>query len=216
MFVVGLGANLGSREAYLVAALRLLAERVRVVARSRLYVTAPVGPPQPDFLNAAARIETELAPDELLELALDIERRLGRVRRERWGPRTIDLDLLHWSGGAVDAPGLSLPHPRLAERPFALAPLLDVAPELASRYGTIEAPPVRVWLDEGGAPIDSDDALAWAHNRSVPLAPERRLEVARVDGAAALKGAPSDAWIAFERDEADGLRGVALLRARTS
>lgn len=146
IYVVGLGSNLGDREANLLAAERLLAARhdVEVEARSALYATPPVGPPQPDYLNSALRLRTELAPQALLEVLLEAERRLGRVRTERWGPRIIDLDILYWAGGVVDEPRLQVPHPRLTERSFALAPLLDVAPELAGRYAC-DPPPTRPW-----------------------------------------------------------------------
>ena len=150
IFVVGLGSNLGDREATLLRAERILAARqdIDVIARSALYATAPVGPPQPDYLNAALRLETELSPRELLDVLLEIERLLGRVRAERWGPRTLDLDILFWTGGEVDEPGLRVPHPRLAERAFAVAPLLDVAPELGSRYSCVP-PPTRPWAGAG-------------------------------------------------------------------
>lgn len=150
IYVIGLGSNLGDREANLIAAEQLLASRegVEVEARSALYATSAVGPSQPDYLNAALRIRTELAPRELLEVLLDAERHLGRVRNERWGPRTIDLDILYWTAGSVDEPGLRVPHPRLAERSFAVAPLLDVAPELADRYAC-DPPPIRPWSGIG-------------------------------------------------------------------
>ncbi len=163
MFVVGLGSNLGSREAYLRAAELLLASRpdVQVTARSALYVTPPLGPPQPDFLNAALRLETDLAPRALLEVLLDVEARLGRVRRERWGPRCLDLDILYWSEGEVDEDGLTIPHPGLAERAFAVAPLLDVAPELADRYACVP-PPRRPWASSPAEAIDLLDRRALA------------------------------------------------------
>ncbi len=163
MIVVGLGGNLGSREAFLVAAERLLAASPAIVvaARSALYATPPLGPPQPDYLNAALRLETTLHPRELLPRLLAIEALLGRQRRVRWGPRTIDLDLLHWSGGEVREPDLIVPHPGLPERPFAIAPLLDVAPELAERY-RCEAPPLRPWARAPEGAIDPLDALAFA------------------------------------------------------
>jgi 2-amino-4-hydroxy-6-hydroxymethyldihydropteridine diphosphokinase len=85
---------------------------------------------QPPFLNGAAALETELSPRELLDALLEVERRLGRERRERWGPRTIDLDLLLHGDAVVDDPGLTVPHPHLHERRFALEPLLDLDPDL--------------------------------------------------------------------------------------
>ena len=125
---VGVGANIGDREATIRAALAALPD---VVAVSELRETAPVGVvDQPPFLNGAAALETELSPRELLDVLLDVERRLGRARRERWGPRTIDLDLLLHGEAEVDEPGLTVPHPLLHERRFALEPLVDLDPDL--------------------------------------------------------------------------------------
>jgi 2-amino-4-hydroxy-6-hydroxymethyldihydropteridine diphosphokinase len=126
---VGLGANLGDREATIRAALEALPGLVGV---SKLRETDPVGVvDQPPFLNAAAALETELTPRDLLDTLLAVECELGRERRERWGPRTIDLDLLLYGDETIDEPGLTVPHPRLHERRFALEPLLDLDPELA-------------------------------------------------------------------------------------
>ncbi len=127
--VVGLGANLGDRLATMRAALGALGRIARVRATSRVYASAPVGPPQPDYLNAAALVEWDGEPEALLDGLLGIEAVLGRLRRERWGPRTIDLDVLWIEGRAVRTERLVVPHPHLEERPFALAPLLDVAPD---------------------------------------------------------------------------------------
>jgi 2-amino-4-hydroxy-6-hydroxymethyldihydropteridine diphosphokinase len=102
-----------------------------VVTRSRFYRTPPWGPvEQPDFVNAAIAVETSLEPHVLLDTLLSIERAFGRVRDgERWGPRTLDLDLLAYGERTIDDERLTLPHPRLAERAFVLLPLADVAPE---------------------------------------------------------------------------------------
>jgi 2-amino-4-hydroxy-6-hydroxymethyldihydropteridine diphosphokinase len=140
---VGLGANLGDREGAIRAALRLLDARagIRVAAVSSLRETDPVGVlDQPRFLNGAAEVETELGPRALLDALLDVERALGRERAERWGPRTIDLDLLAFDDLELDEPGLTLPHPRLHERRFALEPLAELAPalELPGR-GSVES-----------------------------------------------------------------------------
>ncbi|MHB8417582.1 MAG: 2-amino-4-hydroxy-6-hydroxymethyldihydropteridine diphosphokinase [Myxococcales bacterium] len=125
---LGLGANLGDPAAQLAAALRELPRRgAQVVRRSSLYRTAPLGPAQPDFVNAAVEIETELAPRELLDALLDVERSLGRVRDARWGPRTIDLDLLLYGDCEVHERGLDVPHPGLAARAFVLVPLAEIA-----------------------------------------------------------------------------------------
>ena len=125
---IGLGSNLGDREATVEAALAALPG---VTAVSRLRETAPVGVvDQPPFLNGVARLETELSPRELLDTLLAVERSLGRERRERWGPRTIDLDLLLYGNEVVDEPGLTVPHPRLHERRFVLEPLAELDPAL--------------------------------------------------------------------------------------
>jgi 2-amino-4-hydroxy-6-hydroxymethyldihydropteridine diphosphokinase len=130
---IGLGANLGAREDTLRRAVELLGQRedLDVVAVSELRETEPVGGvEQPRFVNGAVAVETALAPRELLEELLEIERSLGRVRAERWGPRTIDLDLLLYGGQTIDEPGLRVPHPHLHERRFALEPLVELDPDL--------------------------------------------------------------------------------------
>lgn len=131
---VGLGANVGNRRENLDRAVELLAAEpgVRVLAVSSVRETDPVGyEDQPRFLNAASALETELRPRELLERLLAIERALGRERAgPRFGPRTIDLDLLLYGNETLDEPGLNVPHPRLAERLFVLEPLYELAPDL--------------------------------------------------------------------------------------
>ena len=132
---VGLGANLGDREATIRRALELLRAQpgISVVAVSSLRETDPVGfADQPRFLNGAAALETELAPRELLDRLLGVEGELGRVRGRgpRYGPRTIDLDLLLYGDEVVDEPGLAVPHPRLGERRFVLEPLHELDPAL--------------------------------------------------------------------------------------
>lgn len=131
---IGLGANLGPREVTLLRAADLLAadSGIDVLEISQLRETDPVGDvDQPSFLNGAVAVETTLSPRELLEVLRRVERELGRVRDgERWGPRTIDLDLLLYGDEIVDEEGLRVPHPRLHERRFALEPLVDLEPEL--------------------------------------------------------------------------------------
>ena len=132
---LGLGSNLGDRAALIRAALHRLEEAgVRVVARAPLYETEPVAPePQPLYLNGAARVETTLAPEELLALALAVERSLGRERSPATAPptptapRPIDIDVLLFADAVIDRPGLVVPHPRLLERAFVRIPLADVA-----------------------------------------------------------------------------------------
>lgn len=127
---LGLGANLGDREAAIDDALaRLGALGVLPRERSSTWLTEPVGgPPQGWFLNAAAGVETSLLPEELLAACLEVERAMGRVRTVRNGPRTIDVDLLLYGQVSLERPGLTVPHPRLAERRFVLAPLAEIAP----------------------------------------------------------------------------------------
>jgi 2-amino-4-hydroxy-6-hydroxymethyldihydropteridine diphosphokinase len=132
---IGLGSNLGEREATLREALTRLSELdgVAVVAVSSFRETDPVGnADQPRFVNAAAELETTLGPRELLDRLLEVERSLGRdrTREERWGPRTVDLDLLLYGDETVGEPGLEVPHPRLAERAFVLQPLVELDPGL--------------------------------------------------------------------------------------
>ena len=132
---VGLGANLGNREETLRKAVELLGVEagVDVVAVSTLRETEPVGYlDQPQFLNGAVALETTLTPRELLERLLSVERELGRTRDgARFGPRTVDLDLLLYGDAVLGEPGLTVPHPRLHERRFALEPLHELDPELA-------------------------------------------------------------------------------------
>jgi 2-amino-4-hydroxy-6-hydroxymethyldihydropteridine diphosphokinase len=128
--VVGLGANLGEPLLAFRRALGELGQISEIVAVSALYRSAPVGgPKQPDFLNAAVRLRYGGTAPALLAGLLAIERAAGRERRERWGPRTLDLDLLWIAGIHIDSPELEVPHPRLRSRQFALVPLLDVAPD---------------------------------------------------------------------------------------
>ena len=131
--LIALGANLGEPAATVRAALQQLAQQpgVTQVVASALYQTAPVGGPagQAVYVNAAARFETDLSPQAVLALLQSLEQQFGRARRETWGPRTLDLDLLLYGDAVVDEPGLRVPHPHLQERAFALIPLLDVLPE---------------------------------------------------------------------------------------
>jgi 2-amino-4-hydroxy-6-hydroxymethyldihydropteridine diphosphokinase len=128
---IGLGSNLGDREASLKAAVAALGKAGAVVLRTSSFIrTAPAGKlDQPEFLNGVVEIETEQRPRALLDLLMEIERGLGRVRSERWGPRTIDLDLLLYGDEIVRDPDLEVPHPRMHERLFVLEPLAEIAPD---------------------------------------------------------------------------------------
>ncbi|MGH8161920.1 MAG: 2-amino-4-hydroxy-6-hydroxymethyldihydropteridine diphosphokinase [Gammaproteobacteria bacterium] len=156
---IGLGANLGDPAAEVTRAFAELGElpKTRLVARSRLYRTRPWGPvPQPEFVNAVARLETDLEAGTLLEQLLAVEARHGRERsphEERWGPRILDLDLLLYGDEEIVTERLEIPHPRMVERAFVLVPLAELAPELeipgAGRVGDLLA-----HVDRGGvAPL---------------------------------------------------------------
>ena len=131
---IGLGANLGNPAVQVRAALRSIGAEpgVRLVAQSDLYCSAPIGlPGQSDYCNAVCAVETPLPPTELFERLLRIEREAGRVRDgQRWGPRVLDLDLLHVEGVQMDDASLTLPHAELAHRNFVLMPLAQIAPQL--------------------------------------------------------------------------------------
>lgn len=145
---LGLGSNVGDREQQLNEALRLLDGQpgIQVTQVSSLFETAPVGyVDQPDFLNLCAEIETNLTPQEVLESGLKIEQQLHRVRKERWGPRTLDIDILLYGNEIIENQALSIPHPRMAERAFVLVPLQEIAPEvihplLQTKIKDIEVP----------------------------------------------------------------------------
>ena len=142
--ILGFGGNIGDTRKLIAAAIERLAANPRITIEdvSALYLTPPWGKTdQPPFLNAAARIETSLQPRALLNAILDVERYLGRERIERWGPRTIDIDILLYGSVEIDEPFLHIPHPRLTERAFALKPLIDVMPD-----AMIGGRPAKDWL----------------------------------------------------------------------
>lgn len=154
--VLALGANLGDRAAALQGAVDALAASVEVLAVSAIFETAPVGGPrQPDYYNAVAIVESALSPSALLELAHTIEADAGRVRLERWGPRTLDVDIIVFDDLMSDDPVLTLPHPRAHERAFVLLPWFDADPSavltgrgrVADLLDTVEVAGVRR-LDE--------------------------------------------------------------------
>ena len=130
--LIALGSNLGDRAGFLLGGLARLSalDGFELAGLSQVYETEPVGPVgQGPYLNAVLRGRSELTPRELLREMLRIEASLGRLRQQRWGPRTLDLDLLDYGGLVLEEPGLRLPHPRLHQRPFVLVPLGDVAPD---------------------------------------------------------------------------------------
>ncbi|MDA8085457.1 MAG: 2-amino-4-hydroxy-6-hydroxymethyldihydropteridine diphosphokinase [Nitrospiraceae bacterium] len=131
---IGIGSNLGDRLQNCRKALKLLEQRgIRIKAVSGAHVTKPWGgrevAGQPDFINMAAVVETDLAPMKLLQTLFQVENEMGRVRVRKWGPRIIDLDILLYGGEIIDQPGLKVPHPLMHEREFVLMPLAEIAPE---------------------------------------------------------------------------------------
>lgn len=130
---LGIGSNVGDRSGFLKAAVSRLSEmsEISVLSLSSIYRTDPVGPiPQEKYFNAVVRLETALAPQDLLSRLLRIEKQCGRIREERWGPRTLDIDILLYGDLEIGEANLSIPHPLMLERAFVLAPLIEICPDL--------------------------------------------------------------------------------------
>jgi 2-amino-4-hydroxy-6-hydroxymethyldihydropteridine diphosphokinase len=127
---IGLGSNLGDSKAILTGAIDRLKihPQIELLGISSWYLTAPIGPPQPDYVNGCATIETSLTPLDLLSVLQSIEAEFGRVRQEVWGARTLDLDLLLYGDRIIDLPTLQIPHPHMCDRAFVLIPLAEIAP----------------------------------------------------------------------------------------
>ncbi|TFI53194.1 2-amino-4-hydroxy-6-hydroxymethyldihydropteridine diphosphokinase [Mastigocladus laminosus UU774] len=128
---IALGSNLGDSYTILETAIENLVQIPATIleARSSWYQTKAIGPPQPDYLNGCVILHVKISPYLLLTSLLDIETKFGRVRKERWGPRTLDLDLLLYDDLILDTPKLQIPHPRMRERAFVLVPLAEIAPK---------------------------------------------------------------------------------------
>lgn len=128
---LGLGSNTGECQKNLFKALEYLSQRLRVVEKSSIYNTEPMGnPEQPRFLNMVCLVKTILKPEDLLVLAKGIERKMGRIPGKRNAPRTIDIDILFYGDQVIKIPELTIPHPRLTQRAFVLVPMAEIAPEL--------------------------------------------------------------------------------------
>lgn len=154
--ILGLGSNIGDKPAAIADAIRRLEAdpQIAVLARSRLFRTPPWGvTDQDDFANACVGIATKLTPHALLDRCQAIENAMGRVRTRHWGPRAIDVDILVMGAARLHAPDLVIPHPRITERAFVLAPLADIAPGLV-----IGGKPVSAWLAE----VDSSGVAPWS------------------------------------------------------
>ncbi|MEB3121452.1 MAG: 2-amino-4-hydroxy-6-hydroxymethyldihydropteridine diphosphokinase [Snowella sp.] len=126
---IALGSNLGDSKQILNQALELLSQTsgIELISHSSWYETVPVGPPQPNYVNGCAILETELLPEDLLQILLKIEQQFGRIRQERWGARILDLDILLYGDLILEMPNLTIPHPRMNERAFVLVPLAEIA-----------------------------------------------------------------------------------------
>ncbi|MFN6531432.1 2-amino-4-hydroxy-6-hydroxymethyldihydropteridine diphosphokinase [Nostoc sp. ChiSLP03a] len=155
---VSLGSNIGDSKTILSAAIEALAQTPGIVleARSHWYQTKAVGPPQPDYLNGCVILQVEILPQQLLEILLEIEQQFGRVRQERWGPRTLDLDLLLYDDIILDTPNLQIPHPRMRDRAFVLVPLAEIAPDwiepvsgcvIKELLKEVDCSDVHLWMD---------------------------------------------------------------------
>ncbi|NET80517.1 MAG: 2-amino-4-hydroxy-6-hydroxymethyldihydropteridine diphosphokinase [Moorea sp. SIO1F2] len=158
---IALGSNLGDSRAILEAALRKLDQTLGVTVKlcSSWYKTAPVGPPQPDYLNGCALLEVQLSPQKLLETLLGIEQEFGRVRQEHWGPRTLDLDLLLFDDLILQTPELQIPHPRMRQRAFVLVPLVEIAPDWVEPVSGQSIFQLVQKLDCSGVKLLSDTSL---------------------------------------------------------
>ncbi|MBW4603585.1 MAG: 2-amino-4-hydroxy-6-hydroxymethyldihydropteridine diphosphokinase [Calothrix sp. FI2-JRJ7] len=128
---IALGSNIGDSHTILLGAIDAIAQTpgIRLISQSSLYRTKAVGPPQPDYLNGCVLLQVEMIPELLLEVLLKIENKFGRLRGERWGARTLDLDILLYSDQIIETPKLQIPHPRMRERAFVLVPLVEIAPD---------------------------------------------------------------------------------------
>jgi len=129
---IGLGSNVGQKKKNISNALRLISENgfFKIVKKSSFYITQPVGPRQPDFVNAAIKAETGLGPFEALSILKQIERTLGRRKTKRWGPRMIDLDILFYGDRIIKSAKLTIPHKEIQNRSFVLDPLCEISPRL--------------------------------------------------------------------------------------
>jgi len=138
MILIGLGSNIGDRQKSIMTAIQKLSQHAEISIEkiSSLYETKPVGvTEQPDFLNGAISIATTLAPRKLLEVCLNVEYQMGRIRAERWGPRNIDIDILIYDDQVITDEDLCIPHPRLQERRFVLIPLQEIAGDISVYRG---------------------------------------------------------------------------------
>ena len=162
---LGLGSNVGDRKRHLTGALERLAPQLQIEAISSLYETDPVGPQdQQDFYNAVCRASTRLTPNELLEHVKQIERDIGRLERERWGPREIDIDILLYGDQVVESPELHIPHPEMNDRAFVLVPLAELAADVHHPDGGRTVAELAADVDAGGVRLIEEPG--WEKPRS--------------------------------------------------
>ncbi|MEH1843433.1 MAG: 2-amino-4-hydroxy-6-hydroxymethyldihydropteridine diphosphokinase [Nostoc sp.] len=156
---LALGSNIGDSHTILETAIEILAQipGIFLEARSNWYQTKAVGPPQPDYLNGCVTLQVEMLPQQLLEILLGIEQQFGRVRQQRWEPRTLDLDLLLYDDFIVDTPNLQIPHPRMRDRAFVLVPLAEIA---ADWIEPVSGCVIKELLKE----VDCSDVHLWMSN----------------------------------------------------
>ena len=167
---IGLGANLGDRESNLRSAYSQVSAQAQITTLevSRVYQTPPLGPSdQPNYLNAAMLIETDLNPEQLLVIVKAIESNMGRVTRRRWGERIIDLDILLYDDSSFDLPGLTIPHKGIAQRPFVIEPLVDLHGPTHEVPGIGDLATLRARLD--GAEISLFACAPLSDNPSNPV-----------------------------------------------
>lgn len=156
-YAIGLGSNLGDRLGNLRGAVTAFGEAGEIVATSGLYETDPVGgPEQGKFLNAVVVVDVGLDPMPMIHFCLDIEQAADRVREERWGPRTLDVDILAWEGEVVSDGGLEIPHPRAHQRLFVLRPLVEVWPDAILANNLTAAESLEIVEDHGVVLVDED------------------------------------------------------------
>jgi len=136
---IALGSNLGDSKQILNQALERLSQTsgIELISHSSWYETVPVGPPQPNYVNGCAILETELSSEDVLQLLLKIEQQFGRIRQQRWGPRILDLDILLYGDLILEMPNLTIPHPRMNERAFDLVPVADIAAHWIDRVNNL-------------------------------------------------------------------------------
>jgi len=152
---IALGSNLGNSQETLKLALETIAniEGITIKKYSSFYQTAPIGPEQPDYINACALLETTLEPNQLLETLQNIENKFGRVRQERWGARTLDLDIIIYGDLILNTPDLIIPHLLMNERAFVLIPLAEIAPDLIEPKSGLTINQLLAKIDQTGVKL---------------------------------------------------------------